>query len=271
VLTTGATLRSLHVADGTNVVLPPGDGYAGAVVGRYANRIARGAFELDGVAYQVPVNDPPNALHGGAAGFDTREWTVLRSSGRAVSLGYVSADGEEGFPGRLDVEVTYTLDDDALRLSFRATTDAPTVVNLASHTYWNLAGDGTIDGHELQVDASEYVPVDDTGIPTDGPAPVAGTRFDLRAPRVVAGERFDHTFVLDGGVTLADPASGRRLVVETSEPGVQVYTGDRLHAPRAGIALETQHFPDSPNRPGFPSVVLRPDELFESMTGYRLA
>lgn len=271
-LTYGATLQALHAPDGVNV-LHAGrrQDYAGAIVGRYANRIARGRFDLDGVTHRVPVNDPPNALHGGERGFDKREWAVLRVSERAVTLGYVSAAGEEGFPGRLQVEATYTVEDDALRLALRATTDAPTVVNLTSHAYWNLAGAGTIDAHVLRVDASRYLPVDATGIPTNGAAPVDGTRFDLRTPRPLGGEQLDHTFVLEGSVILHDPSSGRTLAIETTEPGVQVYTGDRLAYPRGGIALETQHFPDSPNRPEFPDVVLRPGETFSSETTFRLS
>ncbi|MFL5955656.1 MAG: aldose epimerase family protein [Gaiellaceae bacterium] len=281
VLPFGAILHELWTPDRNgdlaNVVLAlpsPDDylagnaGYLGAIVGRYANRIARGRFALGGRTYHVPVNDPPNALHGGGRGFDRRMWRVERATREAVTLGYTSADGEEGFPGSLAVEATYTLSDEGLRLELRATTDAPTVVNLASHTYWNLGGGGAIDDHVLQVDAARYTPVDETGIPTGELAPVAATRFDLREARAIGRRAYDHNFVLDGAARLHDPVNGRTLVIETTEPGLQVYTGEKLERPRAAIALETQHFPDSPNQPGFPSVVLRPGEVFASATSF---
>ncbi|MFI8187700.1 aldose epimerase family protein [Streptomyces sp. NPDC085946] len=256
------------------------DPYLGALIGRYANRIAGGRFPLDGRTYALAPNEGANVLHGGARGFDKRVWDVVPVE-HGVRLTRVSPHGEEGFPGRLEVAVTYTLDEaGALRIAYEAVTDAPTVVNLTSHAYWNLAGAGagSAGGHELRVAASRYTPVDADLIPTGALEDVSGTRFDFRRPRK-AGSGYDHNFVLDEGVTdaprevaeLYDPASGRVLTVATTEPGLQVYTGDHLGAPFApgdGIALETQHFPDAPNRPEFPSTVLRPGEVFRSETVY---
>lgn len=269
-----------------------GESHFGAVVGRYANRIAGASFTLDGTSYALTPNDGRNSLHGGPVNFSRVVWQARPVEG-GVELHRVSPDGEEGFPGRLDVRVTYILAADpgggALRIAYRARTDAPTVVNLTNHTYLHLGGDGSgsVTGHELRLAASRYTPVDDTGIPVPGaPAEVAGTRFDFRAARAVAGA-YDHNFVLDGGVTgtprtvaeLYDPRSGRVLELATTEPGLQVYTADHLdgtltgssgipYGPAAGIALETQHFPDSPNRPDYPGTVLRPAETYRSETVY---
>jgi aldose 1-epimerase len=281
--------------------------YFGALVGRYANRIAGGRFRVDGRACQVPVNDPPNSLHGGPEGFDKRVWSAADASGpgeAAVELAYTSPDGEMGFPGTLAVWVRYSVGPgNELRIRYRASSDAPTVVNLTNHTYFNLAGEaaGPVGDHLLQLHADHYTPTDATSIPTGELAPVAGTPFDFTSPHPI-GERidaddqqlafgggYDHNFVLrgppgpDGLAPVArveDPASGRVLEVATSEPGVQLYTGNHLdgtlvgaggvaYGPRAGFALETQHFPDSPNRPGFPSTVLRPGEVWRSATVYR--
>src|SRR4029079_17596454 len=174
---------------------------------------------------------------------------------------------ECGYPGTLDVAVTYTLDlEDRLRIDYAATTDAPTVLNLTNHSYWNLAGGSTIDDHELRIAASRYTPVDSALIPTRELAGVAGTPMDLRAPRRIGSREYDHNWVLEGDVRLRDPVSGRTLTITTSEPGVQFYAGGMLEAPRTGLALETQHFPDSPNRPEFPPTVLRPGEAFASST-----
>jgi len=237
------------------------------VIGRYANRIANGTFSLDGTAYRLPITHPPNSLHGGTVGFDKLDWRASPGD-RSLRLEVTSPDGDQGYPGTLHVEVTYTVgDDDELRIEYRATTDAPTVVNLTNHLYWNLGA--SVDEHVLQIDASSYTPVDDTGVPTGELESVAGTRFDFLSPRAIGAEAYDQNFVLDGGrATLS--AAGRTLELETTEPGLQVYTGDKLDPPRTGIALETQHFPDSPNHPNFPSTVLRPGETFASTTVYRL-
>jgi aldose 1-epimerase len=281
--------------------------YFGALVGRYANRIAGGRFTVDGRAFQVPVNDPPNSLHGGPEGFDKRVWSASDASGpdgAAVELAYTSPDGEMGFPGALAVRVRYGVGPgNQLRIDYRASTDAPTVVNFTNHTYFNLAGEaaGPVDGHLVQLYADHYTPTDAANIPTGRVAPVADTPFDFTSPHAI-GERihaddeqlrfglgYDHNFVLrpaageDGlapAARVQDPASGRVLEVATSEPGVQLYSGNHLdgtlvgaggvaYGPRAGLALETQHFPDSPNQPGFPSTVLRPGEVWRSATVYR--
>jgi aldose 1-epimerase len=291
VLSYGGIVQSVEVPDRggrtADVVLgfPGLDGYLahpepflGALIGRYANRIAGGRFPLDGRTYALEQNEGPNSLHGGDRGFDKRLWEVTPAE-HGVRLTRVSPHGEEGFPGRLEVTATYTLDGSgALHIAYTAVTDAPTVVNLTNHSYWNLSGSGNAGGHELRLAASRYTPVDADLIPTGDLTEVAGTRFDFRRPREV-GSGYDHNLVLDKGVTdtpvevaeLHDPASGRVLTVSTTEPGLQLYTADHLGAPFApgeGIALETQHFPDSPNHPRFPSTELRPGEVFRSETVY---
>ncbi|POX38959.1 galactose-1-epimerase [Streptomyces sp. Ru73] len=274
-----------------------GESYFGALVGRYANRIGGAAFTLDGKRYALPANDGPNCLHGGVANFSTAVWDAAPCPD-GVELRRVSADGEEGFPGAVDVRVRYTLSAAGeLTCDYRATSDAPTVVNLTNHTYFNLSGDGSggAGTHRLRMAADHYLPVDGTGVPTGPPAPVTGTRFDFRARRTV-GRGYDHTFVVgDGAGTigapseeppaprpvaeLSDPASGRTVRLSTTEPGVQLYTAEHLdgtyagttgrpYVAGAGIALETQHFPDSPNRPDFPGTVLRPGQVFRSRTVY---
>ncbi|MFD5077683.1 aldose epimerase family protein [Streptomyces sp. NPDC058371] len=257
--------------------------YFGALVGRYANRIGGGRFPLDGRTYHLAQNNGPNSLHGGERGFDKRVWDA-EPVGHGVRLTRVSPHGEEGFPGRLTVAATYTLDaSGALRIAYEAVTDAPTVVNLTNHTYWNLSGSGNAGGHELRIAAARLTPVDAEQIPTGVFDDVAGTRFDFRAARKV-GAGYDHNFALDKGLTaspvevaeLSDPASGRVLSVATTEPGLQLYTADHLDgtgpfAPGDGIALETQHFPDSPNRPEFPSTRLRPGGVYRSETVYGLS
>ncbi|QGV80788.1 aldose epimerase family protein [Streptomyces ficellus] len=276
VLTYGGIVQSVEVPDRdgavANVVLgygspggyeaDPGP-YFGALVGRYANRIAGGAFTLDGRVHRLARNGGPNCLHGGERGFDKRVWDAEAVDG-GVRLSRVSPDGEEGFPGRLEVSATYTLDaDGALRIAYRAVTDAPTVVALTNHSYWNLGG-----GHELRLAAGHFTPLDGSAIPTGEVASVAGTRFDFRTPRPV-GTGLDHNFVLDGdrdgpAAELYSPRSGRLLTVRTTEPGLQVYAPEHPD----GVALETQAFPDSPNRPRFPSTVLRPGEVYASETVY---
>ncbi|MDH6519336.1 aldose 1-epimerase [Streptomyces sp. SAI-135] len=255
--------------------------YLGAFIGRYANRIAGARFELDGVTYALAPNNAPGSLHGGERGFDKRVWDMEPAGEHGVRLSRVSPHGEEGFPGRLEVSGTYGLDESgALRISYEAVTDAPTLVNLTNHSYFNLAGSGNAGGHELRVDASRFTPVDADLIPT-GIEEVEGTRFDFRQARKV-GAGYDHNLVLDKGLTaeavevaeLYDPASGRVLTVATTEPGLQLYTADHLtepFSPGDGVALETQHFPDSPNRPEFPGTVLRPGEVYRSETVYRFS
>ncbi|MFS4095686.1 aldose epimerase family protein [Streptomyces sp. AF1A] len=291
ILTYGGIVRSVRVPDregrtadvvlgfaGLDGYLAHPEPYLGALVGRYANRIAGARFPLDGRVYALEPNDGPNSLHGGAHGFDKRVWQA-EPVADGVRLSRVSPHGEEGFPGRLAVSATYTLDaSGALRIAYEAETDAPTVINLTNHSYFNLAGAGHAGGHELRLAASRFTPVDAGLIPAGAPADVTGTAFDFRTARKV-GSGYDHNFVLDKGVTeaaeevaeLHDPASGRTLTVATTEPGLQLYSADHLSGPFApgdGIALETQHFPDSPNRPDFPSTVLRPGEVYRSETVY---
>ncbi|WP_428954895.1 aldose epimerase family protein [Streptomyces sp. cg35] len=258
--------------------------YLGALVGRYANRIASGRFPLGERTHELAQNNGRNALHGGELGFDKRVWDAEAVGEHVLRLTRVSPDGEEGYPGRLEVSTTYALEEGGvLRISYEAVTDAPTVVNLTNHSYWNLGGPGSgnaAGSHEVRIDAGHVTAVDDELIPTGEVAAVDGTRFDFRESRKV-GPGYDHNYVLDKGVTetpvevaeLHDPASGRVLTVATTEPGLQLYTSDGFdatvpYAPGDGIALETQHFPDSPNRPEFPSTVLRPGEVYRSQTVY---
>ncbi|RJL24697.1 aldose epimerase family protein [Bailinhaonella thermotolerans] len=286
VLTYGAIVQSLEV-DGTNVVLgcetladyETRSRYFGAVVGRYGNRVAGGRFTLDGREHTLPLNNGPNSLHGGTDGFDRRVWEVADLSPASITLRLVSPDGDQGYPGTLTAAVTYTLAGDALRVDYHAVTDAPTVVNLTNHSYFNLAGKGDVLGHVLTMPAHRYLPVDADLIPTGELAPVAGTDFDFTGPEVIGARRggaYDHCYVLDGEgpIRVAEPESGRVMEVTTTEPGVQLYTGAMLdpeatpYGPYAGFCLETQHYPDSPNRPEFPSTVLRPGEEFTSTTTY---
>ncbi|NEY31188.1 galactose-1-epimerase [Streptomyces sp. PRKS01-65] len=275
----------------------------GALIGRYGNRIAKGRFTLDGTTYQLSVNDGENSLHGGALGFDYRVWDVepfTEGSDVGLRLRYTSADGEMGYPGTLKAKVTYTLTRSGdWRIDYAATTDKATVVNLTSHVYWNLAGEGsgTIEDHELSIAASRFTPTDAGLIPTGELAKVAGTPFDFRRakpigrdiraghPQLVLAKGFDHNWVLDKGVTarpehiatLRDPASGRTLRIATDQPGLQFYSGNFLDGTLTGpggsvyrqgdaLCLETQHFPDSPNQPSFPSTVLRPGQTYRTTT-----
>ncbi|MDQ0813609.1 aldose 1-epimerase [Streptomyces sp. B3I7] len=280
-----------------------GTTFFGATIGRYGNRIAKGRFTLDGKQYQLSVNDGENTLHGGAKGFDKRVWDVepfTRGADVGLRLHYTSVDGEEGFPGTLRVTVTYTLTRHGdWRIDYEATTDRATVVNLTNHTYYNLAGEGSgsVEDHELTLAASRYTPTDPGLIPTGELARVAGTPFDFRRakaigrdlrdghPQQVTAKGYDHNWVFDKGVTdepehvatLRDPSSGRVLRIATDQPGVQFYSGNFLDGTLVGtsgrtyrqgdaLALETQHFPDSPNQPSFPSTVLRPGQTYRTTT-----
>ncbi|HVF38273.1 MAG TPA: aldose epimerase family protein [Gemmatimonadaceae bacterium] len=311
IITYGAIVVSLEIPDRSgefaDVVLGHDDidsyiersPYFGAVIGRYANRIADGTFELNGVRYEVSRNEGNGCLHGGINGFDKAVWTIDALGDDFVRLTHTSSNGDQGFPGEMTARVTYTLTDaDELEIVYDAVTTAPTVVNLTQHTYWNLAGGLAHDvlSHELTIAASHYIPVDDSLIPTGEILYVDGTPFDFRSPvpigarindddqqlRICGG--YDHNLVLDRqlpevkpSAMLRDPGSGRTLAISTTEPGLQLYTGNRLDGAISGkrgeqyhryggVCLETQHFPNSPNNPRFPSTALSPRRAFRSRT-----
>lgn len=278
-----------------------GNPFFGALVGRYGNRIANGRFSLDGKEYTLVQNDNGNHLHGGTRGFDKVWWNieeVTANDGVAIQLTYTSPDMEEGYPGNLDVKVVYNLtDDNTLRIDYTATTDKKTIVNLTQHAYFNLSGtDASILDHVMQINADRFVAVDKTLIPTGQLAAVAGTPFDFRQPKTIGksieelhqqieyGLGYDHCYVLNGegmkkAATVYAPTTGIEMTVHTSEPGMQFYTGNFLdgslkgkggvtYAHRTGFCLETQHYPDSPNQPDFPSVVLEPGETYQTTTSY---
>ena len=321
IISYGAILQALDVPDragrSADVVLGYGDAatylthpnYFGATVGRYANRIAGGHFTIDGRTYQLPLNNGPNALHGGPLGFDKRIWRIVSVHGGAepaVTLAYTSADGEQGYPGTLSVTATYTLAANELRVDYRATTSAPTIVNITNHSFFNLAGEAsahTILDERLTIPAATITPVDATLIPTGEFRPVAGTPFDFRAPATIGtrirdgrdaqirfGQGYDHNYVVTRAPTrevhllarVEDPGSGRVLEILSNQPGVQFYTGNFLdgtavgksgHSYRQsdGLALEPQLFPDTPNQPAFGSARLDPGQTYENHIVYRFS
>lgn len=319
ILTYGGIVQSIEVPDRTggmgNVVLgfPTLDGYLnntgsaktyfGAIVGRYGNRIAKGAFSLNGNEYHLPINNNGNSLHGGTAGFDTKVWQTDQqndSGSVGLKLQYVSPAGEMGYPGTLTTTVTYTVTEkNELRINYHATTDAPTVINLTNHSYFNLAGEDTRDVYDQKVTihADNYTPTDPTQIPTGQVAPVRGTPFDFTLPTAIGAHitandpqlllalGYDHNWVINRGNTTGlvlaaraeDPQTGRTLTVSTTEPGVQFYTSNfiagaftgasgHIYRQGAGFTMETQHYPDSPNHPNFPTTTLNPGQTYDSTT-----
>jgi aldose 1-epimerase len=316
VMSHGATLLALRTQDRrgnrANITLGcsrpenyfSGRHFLGPVVGRYANRIKGGRFAIDGQQFELPVNDGPNTLHGGPQGFDRRIWEgaeVTTDSGPGIRLALESGDGDQGFPGTVRATITYVLtDDNRLITELTAETDKPTPLNLSLHSYWNLAGSSSpdgISGHDLQLMAGSYLPVDRDGIPTGELRPVDGTAFDFRRPRNLGtglellGEDpataagYDHCWAIDGtglrrAALLYDPGTGRELAVETDRPGIQVYTANHFDedaarrigedlARHCAVAFETQCYPDSPNQPAFPDTILRPGHVWRSRTVYR--
>lgn len=319
VLNYGAKIVSLMVPDRdgrlTDVVtghnsieeyLTSEEPYFGAICGRYGNRIAKGRFTLDGVTYdQLPINNGPNCLHGGIKGFNSVVWDMKQTDAQTVELCYTSEDGEEGFPGELKTVVTYHLsDENEVEIRYRAETSKPTVLNLTSHSYFNLsgAGDPYVGDHLLTINADYYLPTDETAIPYGPKEAVEGTPMDFRTPHTVGerinepfeqlkfGKGYDHTYILNKEkaddyafcARCSSPKTGIVMEVYTSQPGVQLYTGNWMtgnfvgkngqrYPERAALCLETQHFPDSPNKPEYPSTVLRPGETFESRTTYKFS
>ena len=276
-----------------------GHPHLGAIAGRVANRIDAGRFTLDGVDYQLEVNRPPNHLHGGVTGFDKAIWNAVEATtenGAAVTLTHCSPDGDQGYPGNLNVSLTYSLNDDnELRFEYEATTDRPTPLNLTNHAYWNLGGAGLGDvlGHELQLTAAQFLPVDEAAIPTGEIRSVSGTPLDFTAATSIGARidqvapGYDNCFVLPEGdrttpqlaATVRHPGTGRGMEVLTTEPGVQLYTGNflsdapgtagKLFNNHDGLCLECQHFPDSVNKPNFPTTILRPGQTYRQITVHR--
>lgn len=282
-----------------------GERFLGATIGRYGNRIAKGKFTLDGVAYQLPVNDAPNSLHGGTKGFDMVVWDARQAGSQRLEFTLLSKDGDQGYPGNLNVKMTYELtDDNEFIVTHTATTDKRTVVNLTHHSFFNLhgAGNGTVNDHILMINADKFTPVDATLIPTGEQLAVAGTPMDFQQPTAIGqrvdnpyeqlsfGHGYDHNWVLkrksahdpELAATVYEPVSGRYMEVWTTEPGIQFYGGNffdgtekgkggKAYNHRASLALETQHFPDSPNQPGFPSTVLSPGETYTHSCIYKIS
>lgn len=317
IITLGGIITSVRVPDRkgemTNVVLGCASledyltksPYFGCITGRFANRIANATFKLNGTEYKLAANDGANSLHGGVKGFDKQIWQakeIKTDNEVGVELTYTSPDGEEGYPGNLATIVTYRLaNDNALHIDYKATTDKPTIVNLTNHTYFNLAGEGTILNHELMLNADHYTPVDSTAIPTGEVAKVEDTPFDFRESTIIGerirsghqqmvyGRGYDHNWVLskkDKSLQLAarllEPSSGRVLEVLTTEPAIQFYSGNFLagtvvgqsggtYRQSDGLCLETQHYPDAPNQPSFPSTVLNPGETYQTTTIFRFS
>jgi aldose 1-epimerase len=313
IATYGGTVVSLRVPDRSGALgdvvagfdnledyfTPPP--YFGSIIGRYGNRIGKGQFSLNGVQYTLAKNNGENHLHGGLRGFDKRVWTPRPLSRQSLELTYLSEDGEEGYPGNLLATVTYTLTDaNELKIEYAASTDKDTVVNLTNHSYFNLAGEGDILGHQVVIYADRFTPVDKGQIPTGELRQVTGTPFDFRTAKsigerieqkdqqLIFGQGYDHNWVLNRSgpdlemaAQVTDPKSGRVMEVWTTEPGLQFYTGNfldgrlkgkgRTYTRRSAFCMETQHYPDSPNKPGFPSTVLRRGERYRSATVYRFS
>jgi aldose 1-epimerase len=313
IMTYGGVVVSLKVPDRTGALgdvvagfdslegylTPPP--YFGAIIGRYGNRIGGGRFSVGGKEYVLAKNNGPNHLHGGLRGFDKRVWSAKQLSPQSIELSYLSKDGEEGYPGNLSATVTYTLTDaHELRIEYSATTDKETVVNLTNHSYFNLAGDSDILGHEVVINADRFTPVDKGLIPTGELKSVAGTPFDFRTAKTIGerieqkdeqlifGQGYDHNWVLnrtgpglETAAKVTDSKSGRVMEVLTTEPGLQFYTGNfldgtlkgkgRVYTKRSAFCMETQHFPDSPNKPAFPSTVLKPGDTYRTTTIYRFS
>lgn len=314
VLTYGGIIKTLKTPDKSgaldNIVLgfddldsyltPGKSPYFGCLIGRYGNRIAKGKFTLDGNTYTLAINNDPNSLHGGNRGWDKVVWAAdpfQHADGVGVVLTYTSKDGEEGYPGTVKAKVTYTLtEDNRLVIDYEATTDKTTVINLTQHSYFNLSAGKSADilGHELMLNAAQYTPVDATLIPTGEIASVDGTPFDFRTPTAIGarieakneqltrGKGYDHNWVLTrtgAGLSLAakvtEPLTGRTMTIETTEPGIQFYSGNFLdpkvnaHPHRGGFCLETQHFPDSPNHPNFPTTTLKPGDVYKTQTVFK--
>jgi aldose 1-epimerase len=281
----------------------PGESFFGTTIGRYGNRIAKAKFKLDGKEYKLDANNGPNSLHGGRGGFNTKVWDVVSQDPQSITFSYLSKDGEEGYPGNLTSKVKFTLtDENAIQIDYEATTDANTVVNLTNHSYFNLngAGSGTINNHEVMINADNFSPVDATLIPTKMKEKVDGTPFDFRKPTTIAarvddtsnvqiryGKGYDHNFVLNGWdgkvnkvATVKGDQSGITMEVWTDQPGLQFYGGNfltgseigkggKVYGHRTGFCMEAQHFPDSPNQPSFPTTELKPGETYKQTTIYK--